>query len=142
MTGEQLANWIEESTSTVFFGGAGMSTESGIPDFRSARGLYTAQHDLPFPAEYMLSHSCLVEHPAEFFDFYRTYLIHPQVRPNAGHRALVALEQAGELSTIITQNIDILTACTRRRGPVRSLSCMGRCTATAAWIVGGTIHFR
>ena len=58
MTGEQLAHWIEESTSTVFFGGAGMSTESGIPDFRSARGLYTAQHDLPFPAEYMLSHSC------------------------------------------------------------------------------------
>ena len=106
MTGEQLAHWIEESTSTVFFGGAGMSTESGIPDFRSAGGLYTTQHDLPFPSEYMLSHSCLVEHPAEFFDFYRTYLIHPQARPNAGHRALVALEQAGELSTIITQNID------------------------------------
>lgn len=59
MTGEQLAHWIEESTSTVFFGGAGMSTESGIPDFSSAGGLYTTQHDLPFPAEYMLSHSCL-----------------------------------------------------------------------------------
>lgn len=105
MTGEQLAHWIEGSTSTVFFGGAGMSTESGIPDFRSAGGLYTTQHDLPFPAEYMLSHSCLVEHPAEFFDFYRTYLVHPQARPNAGHRALAALERAGQVSTIITQNI-------------------------------------
>ena len=105
MTGEQLAHWIEESTSTVFFGGAGMSTESGIPDFSSAGGLYTTQHDLPFPAEYMLSHSCLVEHPAEFFDFYRTYLVHPQARPNAGHRALAALERAGQVSTIITQNI-------------------------------------
>jgi len=81
MTGEQLAHWIEESTSTVFFGGAGMSTESGIPDFSSAGGLYTTQHDLPFPAEYMLSHSCLVEHPAEFFDFYRTYLVHPRPGP-------------------------------------------------------------
>nr|WP_275392050.1 Sir2 family NAD-dependent protein deacetylase [Cutibacterium acnes] len=83
-----------------------MSTESGIPDFSSAGGLYTTQHDLPFPAEYMLSHSCLVEHPAEFFDFYRTYLVHPQARPNAGHRALAALERAGQVSTIITQNID------------------------------------
>ena len=54
----------------------------------------------------MLSHGCLVEHPREFFDFYRTYLVHPEARPNAGHRALVTLEQAGELSTIITQNID------------------------------------
>ena len=103
---EQLAHWIEESTSTVFFGGAGMSTESGIPDFRSAGGLYTTQHDLPFTAEYMLSHDCLVEHPAEFFNFYRTYLVYPEARPNAGHRALAALERAGHVSTIITQNID------------------------------------
>ncbi|MSS44480.1 NAD-dependent protein deacylase [Cutibacterium sp. WCA-380-WT-3A] len=106
MTGEQLAGWIDESTSTVFFGGAGMSTESGIPDFRSAGGLYTIRHDVPYPAEYMLSHGCLVEHPGEFFDFYRTYLVHPEAKPNIGHRALAALERAGKISAIITQNID------------------------------------
>ena len=139
MTGEQLAHWIEESTSTVFFGGAGMSTESGIPDFRSAGGLYTTQHDLPFPAEYMLSHSCLVEHPAEFFDFYRTYLIHPQASPMLVIVRWLPWSRLGNFRRSLPR---ILTACTRRRGPVRSLSCMGRCTATAAWIVGGTIHFR
>ncbi|MDO4412415.1 NAD-dependent protein deacylase [Cutibacterium sp.] len=108
MTGEieRLASWVDESTSTVFFGGAGMSTESGIPDFRSAGGLYTTQHDVPFAPEYLLSHGCLVDHPAEFFDFYRAYLVHPEARPNDGHRALAALERAGKLSSIITQNID------------------------------------
>lgn len=101
-----LAEWLGRARSTVFFGGAGMSTESGIPDFRSAGGLYTTSHDLPFEPEYMLSHDCLVEHPREFFDFYRTYLVHPEARPNDGHRALAALEAESLVGTVVTQNID------------------------------------
>ena len=103
---DDLAQVFREAERAVFFGGAGVSTESGIPDFRSAGGLYTTSHDLPFPPEYMLSHDCFVEHPAMFMDFYRTYLVHPKVRPNRAHRALAELERRGSLAAVVTQNID------------------------------------
>lgn len=103
---DDLAQVLRESERAVFFGGAGVSTESGIPDFRSACGLYTTSHDLPFPPEYMLSHDCLEAEPALFMDFYRHYLVHPAARPNRAHRALAELERRGNLAGVVTQNID------------------------------------
>lgn len=103
---EQLATWIESSEYIVFFGGAGTSTESGIPDFRSAAGLYQSEHQSPYPPEVMLSHSFFMKHPEVFFDFYRSKMLHPHAQPNGCHQLLSRLEQAGKLKTVITQNID------------------------------------
>lgn len=103
---EQLATWIESSEYIVFFGGAGTSTESGIPDFRSAAGLYQSEHQSPYPPEVMLSHSFFMKHPEVFFDFYRSKMLHPDAQPNGCHRLLSRLEEAGKLKAIITQNID------------------------------------
>lgn len=103
---DELAEVLAGTDSTVFFGGAGISTESGIPDFRSSAGLYvSATPDAP-PPEYLLSHSCLVQDPEAFFDFHRTSLLHPEARPNRAHTALARLEEAGKLAAVITQNID------------------------------------
>ena len=88
----------------VFFGGAGVSTESGIPDFRSADGLYAEK--LKYPPETIISHSFFMAHPAEFFDYYMTRMIARSARPNAAHRKLAELEEAGLLRSVITQNID------------------------------------
>ena len=101
---EALEKLIEKSQDIVFFGGAGVSTESGIPDFRSVDGLYHQQFD--YPPEVMLSHSFYESHPAEFFDFYRKKLIVRNARPNAAHIRLARLEQQGKLKAVITQNID------------------------------------
>lgn len=103
---DDLGHLLGRARRAVFFGGAGISTESGIPDFRSAGGLYTTAHDLPYPAEYMLSHECFAETPALFMDFYREYLVHPQARPNRAHRALAELGRRGNLAGVVTQNID------------------------------------
>ena len=100
-----LERIIEKSRRIVFFGGAGVSTASGIPDFRSAGGLYAGKYDGLDP-EMILSKSFFYLHPAEFFDFYRTYMIYPQARPNAAHRRLYALERQDKLRGIVTQNID------------------------------------
>ena len=105
---EQLKKWIEECDNIVFFGGAGVSTESNIPDFRSTDGLYN-QHDVRFDAyspEYLLSHSCLRDHPKVFFEFYRQKMDARHVQPNAAHYFLAKLEQMGKLSAVVTQNID------------------------------------
>ncbi len=101
---QRLKAWISESQRIVFFGGAGISTESGIPDFRSAEGIYNENCILS--PEDLLSHSGLLQYPDLFFSFYRTHLIHPNAVPNAAHLALAALEQRGKLLGIITQNID------------------------------------
>lgn len=101
---EQLQQWISESRRMVFFGGAGVSTESGIKDFRSADGLYHEQYD--YPPETMLSHSFFLKHPEEFYRFYRDKLICRGVQPNAAHRKLAELERAGKLRAVVTQNID------------------------------------
>lgn len=101
---EQLQKIISSSDNIVFFGGAGVSTESGIPDFRSVDGLYSKQYQ--YPPEVMLSHTFYVEHTAEFFDFYRDKMIFSKAKPNKAHVKLAELEQAGKLKAVITQNID------------------------------------
>ena len=106
MTGDQqtLQDWINESRSLVFFGGAGVSTESGIPDFRSTGGLYNQTYD--YPPETILSHEFFEESPREFYRFYRDKMLCLTAKPNVAHRKLAELEAAGILSAVITQNID------------------------------------
>lgn len=100
-----LREWIAESDNIVFFGGAGVSTESGIPDFRSTDGLYRQEYQ--YPPETILSHTFFERNPEEFFRFYRAKLIPDKsVRPNAAHRRLAELEREGKLRAVITQNID------------------------------------
>lgn len=101
---EILQSWIEESDNIVFFGGAGVSTESGIPDFRSVDGLYHQQYD--YPPETILSHSFYIKKPEEFYRFYKNKMICLTAEPNAAHKALARLEQVGKLRAVITQNID------------------------------------
>lgn len=101
---EQLQQMIDQSSRIVFFGGAGVSTESGIPDFRSVDGLYHQRYK--YPPEVMLSHSFYRTHMSEFFDFYRDKMLYLNAEPNAAHKKLAELEQAGKLSAIVTQNID------------------------------------
>ncbi len=105
---ERFIEIISESNHIVFFGGAGVSTESGIPDFRSKDGLYN-QHDVQFDKyqpEYLLSHSCLRDHPDVFFEFYRQKMDTREIEPNITHKVLAQLEAAGKLDAIVTQNID------------------------------------
>ena len=99
-----LRDWVAESQQIVFFGGAGVSTESGIPDFRSVDGLYHQKYD--YPPETILSHSFFLRNAEEFFDFYRDKMIYPDASPNITHVKLAEWERAGKLSGIVTQNID------------------------------------
>ena len=101
---KQLQDWITQSHNIVFFGGAGVSTESGIPDFRSVDGLYHQQY--AHPPETILSHTFFELHTEEFYRFYRKKMLFPQAKPNAAHRKLAELEQAGKLKAVVTQNID------------------------------------
>ena len=101
---ELLKEWIKTSKNIVFFGGAGVSTESNIPDFRSTDGLYNQEYD--YPPETILSHSFYKKKPEEFFRFYRNKMLFPNAQPNAAHKALARLEQQGKLKAVITQNID------------------------------------
>lgn len=100
----KLKQWIEESENIVFFGGAGVSTESGIPDFRSVDGLYHQQYK--YPPETMISHSFYQRNPEEFYRFYKDRMIFRDAVPNRAHRALAKLEEQGKLKAVITQNID------------------------------------
>lgn len=105
MTAEEtLKQWIKESDNIVFFGGAGVSTESGIPDFRSQDGLYNQEYD--YPPETIISHSFYMMNPKEFYRFYKNKMIFTKAQPNAAHEALAKLEQKGKLKAVITQNID------------------------------------
>ena len=101
---EILKQWVNESARMVFFGGAGVSTESGIPDFRSVDGLYHQQYD--YPPETILSHTFYMQKPEEFYRFYRAKMLAPDAKPNAAHRKLAQWEQEGKLSAVVTQNID------------------------------------
>ncbi|MBE6587973.1 MAG: NAD-dependent protein deacylase [Ruminococcaceae bacterium] len=94
---------LRDADHAVFFGGAGMSTASGIPDFRGASGLYTVSDE---PAEYFLSRECLVGEPERFFEFYREKMLYPDALPNEAHHALARLEAEGVIKAVITQNID------------------------------------
>ena len=100
----QLKKWIDESDNVVFFGGAGVSTESGIPDFRSVDGLYNQKWK--YPPETILSHTFFVKYPEEYYRFHREKLVIDGVKPNAAHLKLAELEKAGKLRAVVTQNID------------------------------------
>ena len=100
----KLKELVDSSDNIVFFGGAGVSTESGIPDFRSVDGLYHQQYR--YPPETILSHSFYTAHKAEFYDFYRAKMLAPDAQPNAAHRKLAQWESEGKLKAVITQNID------------------------------------
>lgn len=101
---EKLQNLIDNSNKIVFFGGAGVSTESGIPDFRSVDGLYNQKYK--YPPERIISHSFFVSNTEEFYDFYREKLLIDGVKPNTVHIALAQLEKKGKLLAVVTQNID------------------------------------
>ena len=100
----KLKELVDSSGNIVFFGGAGVSTESGIPDFRSVDGLYHQQYR--YPPETILSHSFYTAHKTEFYDFYRAKMLAPDAQPNAAHRKLAQWEAQGKLKAVITQNID------------------------------------
>ena len=101
---DTLKKWINESNYIVFFGGAGVSAESNIPDFRSTDGLYHQEYD--YPPETILSHSFYMRKPEEFYRFYRNKMLFPNAKPNRAHLALAKLEQEGKLKAVVTQNID------------------------------------
>ena len=101
---QTLQSWLDEAQCAVFFGGAGVSTESGIPDFRSVDGLYNQQY--AYPPEEIISRSFFDADPAEFYRFYRDKMLYLDAKPNAAHIKLAQLEQAGKLAAVITQNID------------------------------------
>ena len=101
---QTLKDWVQQSRRIVFFGGAGVSTESGIPDFRSEDGLYRQRY--AYPPETILSHTFFVRHPEEFFRFYREKMLFTDKQPNAAHRKLAQWEREGRLSAVVTQNID------------------------------------
>lgn len=103
---EQLTQILKESNNIVFFGGAGVSTESNIPDFRSSNGLWNEKLKINFTPEQLVSHTFFMKYPEEFFKFYKDKLIYPDAKPNATHIALAELEKMGKLKTIVTQNID------------------------------------
>lgn len=101
---ETLKTWVQEAKAIAFFGGAGVSTESGIPDFRSTGGLY--HQEWKYPPETILSHTFYKSNPEEFFRFYRAKMLAPKAKPNAAHRKLAEWEAAGKLTAVVTQNID------------------------------------
>ncbi|HCO74357.1 MAG TPA: NAD-dependent protein deacylase [Clostridium sp.] len=103
---EKLTQILRNSNNIVFFGGAGVSTESNIPDFRSANGLFNARLNMTLSPEQLVSHTYFIRFPEEFFNFYKAKLIYPEAKPNGAHLALANLEEMGKLKAIITQNID------------------------------------
>lgn len=103
---EKLTHILRNSNNIVFFGGAGVSTESGIPDFRSSNGLWNEKLKINFTPEQLVSHSFYMRYPEEFFSFYKAKLIYPEAKPNGAHIALAKLEEMGKLKAVITQNID------------------------------------
>lgn len=99
-----LKDWISESNNIVFFGGAGVSTESSIPDFRSTGGLYNIEYE--YPPEVILSHSFFMQRPQDFYRFYRNKMIYSEAKPNITHKWLARMEEQGKVKAVITQNID------------------------------------
>lgn len=103
---KRLKELIDSHNNIVFFGGAGVSTESDIPDFRSASGLFNEKLNRNFTPEQLVSHTFFMRYPEEFFKFYKDKLIYPEAKPNNAHKALAKLEEMGKLNAVITQNID------------------------------------
>ncbi|WP_350344585.1 NAD-dependent protein deacylase [Proteinivorax tanatarense] len=105
---QKLKKLIKESNNIVFFGGAGVSTESGIPDFRSAQGIHNSDSGFGYSPEEILSYSFFTKHPDIFYKFYKDKIIHRDAKPNPAHQTLAKLEQQGKLKAVITQNVDAL----------------------------------
>ena len=141
----RLKEWTDSASRIVFFGGAGVSTESGIPDFRGSGGLYTRREQIP--PEEIISHGFFVRHTAQFYEFYRRCMLYPDAQPNAAHRKLAEWEAQGKLLAVITQNIDGLhqKAGSKRvyelHGSVLRNTCMkcGRRYGLEAVIEGGDV---
>ena len=132
---QALEEIIAKSSSIVFFGGAGVSTESGIPDFRSVDGLYHQKY--AYPPETILSHTFWEENPEEFYRFYRDKLIVKGAKPNAAHLRLAKLEREGRLKAVVTRTS---TACIRRQAAARCTSCTAApCATTAPAAVSSTM---
>ncbi len=121
---EQLRQWIAESNHIVFFGGAGVSTESGIPDFRSTDGLYHQTYR--YPPETILSHSFYLSHTEEFYTFYRDKMLCLHAKPNMAHKKLALLEKQGKLKAVITQNIDGLHQAAGSQNVLELHGCVHR----------------
>ena len=102
----QLANILRDSNHIVFFGGAGVSTASKIPDFRSSNGIYSKKLNRNFTPEQLISHTFFLRYPEDFYAFYKSNLVYPNAKPNKCHMALAKLEQMGKLKAVVTQNID------------------------------------
>ncbi len=119
-----LQEIIDKSRKIVFFGGAGVSTESGIPDFRSVDGLYNQKYK--YPPEQILSHTFFVNKTEEFFDFYRDKMICPNAKPNTAHKVLAKMEKIGKLSAIVTQNIDGLHTMAGSKKVLELHGCVNR----------------
>lgn len=140
-----LRDWIRDAKKIVFLGGAGVSTESGIPDFRGSGGLYTEKTKSSIPPETILSHTFFLNHTEEFYRFYREKMLFPDAKPNAAHRALAELEKRGKLTAVLTQNIDGLhqAAGSRRVIELHGSVLRNHCTSCGrgyplAFILGGT----
>lgn len=134
-----LQEWFDQAKTVIFFGGAGVSTESGIPDFRSETGLY--RQKFPYPAEVMLSHDFFFSHTEEFYRFYKENMLAPNARPNKAHLALAAFEQAGKLNAVITQNIDGLhtKAGSKRVYELHGSALRNHCLSCGAFYDEGAI---
>ena len=128
---EKLRKWIKEARNIVFFGGAGVSTESGIPDFRSQDGLYRQSY--AYPPEQIISHSFFEANPEEFYRFYREKMLFPEAKPNRAHLALAKLEEEGQLSH------RILTDFTREQGAKRYMSFTAQSGEITAFSAGNPI---
>lgn len=137
---EKLQAVIDQSQNIVFFGGAGVSTESGIPDFRSVDGLYNQKYD--YPPEEVISHSFFVKRPDEFYRFYRDKMLIKGAKPNAAHRKLAELEKAGKLKAVITQNIDGLHTLAGSKNVYELHGCVDRnyCTKCGKFYGADTIR--
>lgn len=105
---EELSRILKESNNIVFFGGAGCSCESGIPDFRSSNGLFNEKLNTKFTPEQLVSHSFYIRYPKEFFNFYKSKLIYPTAKPNGTHFALAKLEEMGKLKAVITDRKSVV----------------------------------
>lgn len=151
---KKLKDWIAESKKIVFFGGAGVSTESGIPDFRSTDGLYNQHY--AWPPETILSHSFFCSHTEEFYRFYREKMLFLEAQPNPAHLALARLEREGKLTAVVTQNIDglhqkagsrnvlelhgsVLRNYCRRCGAFHPVEVVQKSTGVPRCTCGGTI---
>lgn len=129
-----LLSWLNEAKHAVFFGGAGVSTDSGLADFRSAKaGLYNEQHAFGSPPEKILSHDFFMEQPTEFFHFYRTKLLNLSAAPNIAHMTLANMERLGLISAVITQNADNLH---QRAGSLRVLDLHGNVYNNTCMVCG------